>query len=287
MKLELGMGWAWRQREGIDYLVIEAFERSGIVQHGFSTRKGGVSQGPYESLNIGLHVGDDSDRVRINRQRLATALAVSSERMVVPAQVHGNQVKVVTGRHAGAGVQDLSSALPGVDALVTQETDLALCTVYADCVPVYILDPVHQAIGLAHAGWKGTTAQIGAQTLQQISASFGTKARDCLIGIGPSVGPCCYEVDRSVWRQFTAAFSLKDRARISQVGTISNRFYLNLWEANRLTLMAGGVLAANIWIAGICTRCHQDWFYSYRAAEGQETGRMAAVLALRIDRLSA
>jgi YfiH family protein len=292
-----GKGWSWRQRAGINFLVLEALEQTGLVRHGFSARRGGVSQAGYSSLNLGLHVGDDPRLVLENRCRFASALGVASRDLVIPAQVHGDQVGVVGRAQAGFGANDLETAVPGVDALITQEPELPLCTFYADCVPIFLFDPVRRVIGLAHAGWKGTVQKIGTRTLQRMQEVFGSKPEDCLAGIGPSIGPCCYEVDQPVIRQVLAAFpdsnKLLTEAAVGNYSTVQlalldngfreNRANLDLWAANQLTLLKGGILPQNIWLAGICTRCHPELFFSYRGANGQPTGRMGAVISLRID----
>jgi hypothetical protein len=271
-----GKGWSWRHRDGIDYLVLEALEQTGLVRHGFSARDGGVSQGSFASLNLGLHVQDDPELVLENRQRWAAVLEVPFEKMVIPSQVHSNKIVVVGPEHAGFGVRDLNSAVQEADALVTRESGLPLCTFYADCVPVYFLDPVRSAIGLAHAGWKGTALKIVAGTLERMNQVFGTDPKECLVGIGPSIGPCCYEVDRPVIEKITAVYpadkvftylSSQDINREEQPLETGCRGNLNLWQANRLALKEAGVRSENIWIAGICTRCHNHRFFFHFEAK--------------------
>jgi len=292
MRTHPGKGWSWRHRDGIDYLVLEVLEKTGLVRHGFSGRKGGISKSNYASLNLGLHVGDDPKAVLQNRQQFAKILGVSSEKIVVPAQVHSDQIEVVGQQHQGLGAQDLDSAIPGADALVTQEPGLSLCTYYADCVPIFILDPIRPAIGLAHAGWKGTALKIAVKTLQRMKGAFDTNPGDCLVGIGPSIGPCCYEVDVPVLHKFIAAypgekiFSGKVTREIAENQIWLNpkeRVKLNLWEANRQALLEVGVKPEHIWTAGLCTRCHLDSFFSYRGVNGKSTGRMGAIISLIHD----
>ena len=184
MRAQPGEGWSWRQQDGLNYLVLEAFAQTGLVRHAFSGRCGGTSTFPYASLNLGLHVGDEVSAVLTNRQRLAAVIGADSAKIVVPAQVHGDQVAVVGQKEQGMGAKDLTTTIPGADALVTQTPGVTLCTFYADCVPVFILDPVRPAIGLAHAGWKGTLLKIAGKTLQRMQQDFGTQPADgvCLPG---------------------------------------------------------------------------------------------------------
>ncbi len=292
MRAQPGEGWSWRQQDGLNYLVLEALEQTGLVRHAFSGRSGGTSKSPYASLNLGLHVGDVSPAVLANRQRLAAAIGADSAKIVVPAQVHGDQVAVVGQKEQGLGASDLITAIPGADALVTQEPGVTLCTFYADCVPIFILDPARPAIGLAHAGWKGTLLKIAEKTLQRMQQAFGTQPSDCLVGIGPCIGPCCYQVDLTLRQEFAAAYPRKkifvktatDGTKECQKWSNNVEYsYLDLGEANRQLLLASGVKPGRIWKAGLCTRCQPADFFSYRGAEGRSTGRMGALIALTRD----
>jgi YfiH family protein len=292
MHAQPGEGWSWQQRDGLSYLILEAFAQTGLVRHAFSGRSGGASKFPYDSLNLCLHVGDEPSAVLANRQRLAAVLETEAAKIVVPAQVHSDRVAVVGSQEQGLGAQDLTTAISRTDALVTEEPGVMLCTVYADCVPIFILDPVRPAIGLAHAGWKGTLLKIAEKTLQRMQQAFGTLPADCLVGIGPAIGPCCYQVDLNLRQKFAAAYPGKkifvsaavDGTKECQKWSNNVEYsYLDLGEANRQGLLASGVKPERIWKAGLCTRCHPADFYSYRGAEGGTTGRMGALIALTRD----
>lgn len=258
------------------YLTIPSFEATGLVTHGFSTRLGGVSSAPYDQLNLGLHVGDAPSLVVQNRQRICEALGINPRHLVAAQQVHGDRVEVVTAQERGRGAVDYQGALEATDALITKEKKVPLTTYFADCVPIFILDPVTPAIGLSHAGWKGTVMKIGAKTIKRMAEKFGTKAQECLIGIGPSIGPCCYEVDEGVVERLAANF-LNWETFLKPTG--EGRFLLDLWQANAQALMEVGVKKENITMSGYCTHCHRSLFFSYRAQKGK-TGRMAAILML-------
>lgn len=257
---------------------IPAFTATGLVVHGFTTRSGGVSTGSYESLNLGLHVGDEEDAVLKNRRILCSALGIKFEHIVAGQQVHGDNVKIVTKQHLGCGSKSLADALPAVDALITNSAGIPLTSYYADCVPLFFLDPLNKAVGLAHAGWKGTVKKIGSKTVRCMKAKFGSRPEELLVGIGPSIGPCCYAVDSKVIDQVAESFPGSWKELVKDCG--GGQWMLNLWEANRRALLDEGVLESNITVAKLCTSCNKEDFFSYRASGGC-TGRMASIIMLK------
>jgi uncharacterized protein, YfiH family len=263
--------FARRPVGGVSLWHVAAWSERGWL-HGFSGRAGGVSRGPYASLNLGLHVGDDPACVLENRRRLCRAAGIDPGSLVVGQQVHGAQVAVVTPRDRGRGAFSPDDAIPGVDALITDAPGVVLMALYADCVPVFIYDPKRRAVGLAHAGWKGTAAGIAGRTLAAMADAFGTRPEDCWAAIGPSIGPCCYEVGEDV----AARFSALDPALVREQGE-SRR--LDLWAANEQQLVAAGVPPAQVTSARLCTRCLQETFFSHRA-QGGRAGRMAAFIGV-------
>lgn len=265
-------------KDGVDFLEATAFNKSGLVQHGFSTRVGGVSQGAYASLNLATHVADCLTAVQENRRRFSNVLGIDPTAWVTAQQVHGDQVHIATERDLGRGATDYESSITCRDALITNIPGVPLATFYADCVPIFILDPVTPAIGLAHAGWKGTVAKIPQKTIQAMQQAFGTLPENCLVAIAPSVGPCCYEVDDNVMLQVRAAFP--NWSELATVGQGAGKWLLNLWAANQQQLLACGVRSEHISIAECCTSCDTKQFFSYRAENGL-TGRMGALLMLK------
>ncbi|HVJ48209.1 peptidoglycan editing factor PgeF [Desulfitobacterium sp.] len=261
------MSWVYRQGQNLTYLTLPEWEKCGI-QIGFSTRWGGVSNAPYESLNLGLHVGDDSEKVLQNRELWFQEWNVAWNDLVIGEQVHDVKVQLVESSDAGRGVRDLRTVLPGVDGLVTT-TGLGLMAFFADCVPVYFYHPILKAVSIAHAGWRGTVGKIIIRVLEEFR-KMGGEPRECWVALGPSIGPCCYEVDEQVVKPFQEAFEKTPFLKSSRPGHAQ----LDLWEANRLLLLEEGVRPENIWSASICTACHTDSFFSHRQ-EGLKTGRMA------------
>ncbi len=165
----------------------------------------------------------------------------------------------------------------GVDALITGDTGVPLVTYHGDCVPLLILDPVNKGIGACHAGWKGTALKIGQKTIIEMMKNLNSKAKNILVGIGPSIGKCCYQISEDLLEVFNSAF----RDTTSFIGTDRGDSYmLDLWEANRQALLEIGILDKNIIISDLCTSCNEKLFYSHRRDRGL-TGRMASIIELK------
>lgn len=244
------------------------------IKHGISTRLGGVSKEPFASLNLGLHTGDEADKVKTNRRRFTAAVGVDLLAVTTAEQIHGDKVFSVRQEHAGLGSEEYSQAIKGVDALITNVPGIPLMLFFADCVPVVIADPVRRAIGISHAGWKGTVAEIAVKTVKTMAAEYGTNPSDCRAGIGPSVGQCCYEVDETVINRLKA-FTYWPELVTPQ----GNRWRLNLWEANRRQLLDAGLKKENVVVSEVCTSCNTELFFSYRAENGC-TGRIGTTISL-------
>lgn len=261
----------------LSFYVFPHMEASNLVVHGFTTRAGGVSTGSYYSLNTAFHVGDDDRNVTFNRALACRALGINPCLLVAGRQVHGDRIKIVEECDLGKGAFSDENSLPDTDALVTGLRGVPLSSYYADCVPIFVLDPVRGVTALAHAGWKGTVLKIGLKVVERMTEVFGTDPGDCLAGVGPSIGPCCYEVDEPVISRFREAYpgSLKFANVISP-----GKWKLDLWEANRFTLYEAGLKPVNILTARICTSCNNDLFFSYRAQKGR-AGRMASLIMLK------
>ncbi len=260
------------QRIEVDDLVFYRFEQAADagLTHGVFTRRGGVSEMPYASLNVGATVGDRPDHVLANRQRMAAVLDVREADIRTAWQVHSADVLVVR----RGDVQDWPP--PRADALITADSGVPLAMRFADCVPLLFYDPVKQVLGLAHAGWRGTIAGVGPATVETMVAAFGSQPADIIAGIGPSIGPQHYEVGPEVAARVREMFD--DMAGLLRPSGRDGHAYLDLWEANRRMLAAAGV--QQIEVAGICTYEHVDEFYSHRAEHGR-TGRFGMLAVLR------
>ena len=245
-----------------------------FVTHAVSTRLGGCSANG--DLNLALHTGDDPNVVVNNRRKLCRVLGLSDETIVTPQQVHGDRFVYVTEADCGRGAWEYADAIADCDALITDRPNVTLLLCFADCVPVLFVDPINRAIGISHAGWKGTAKKIGQKTLLEMQARFGTNPKDCLVGIAPSIGACCFEVDDYVVNEFRKEYvSLNPFLAEAKV---EGKYHLDLWKANRIQLEEIGVAADNIISADICTACNERMLFSYRAEQGK-TGRIAAILS--------
>jgi len=256
-----------RTIDGVTFMTFDGFDSHALVSCLVTTRAGGESAPPFASLNLGLRCGDDADVVARNRGRVAAL--VGAEALAMGNQVHDRRVAVVTRADAGRRFED-------TDALVSAEADVALAVLVADCAAVMLYDPAAGAIGIAHAGWRGTLAGAAAHAVAAMAMVVGARPERMIAAVGPCIGPCCYEVGPEVAAAFRAAHAVV-ADEILAVGP-RGREMLNLGQANRLQLVAAGVPAARIEVARACTSCDTRRFYSHRAERGQ-TGRFAAVIA--------
>lgn len=247
-----------------------------FLRHGFSTRLGGVSEGIFESMNLSFGREDDPLRVRENFDRLCTAIGVATEDIVLSRQEHHTHIRHVTAADRGKGVirdRDYGDA----DGLLTDEAGLVLCTQYADCVPLLFADPVKRVVGTSHSGWKGTVAGIGRVTVERMVSDYGCRREDIVAAIGPSIGPCCFEVDEPVYHRFAAMEVFDERCVRRRPG---DKFLIDLWEVNRRLLLAAGVKEEHLSVTDLCTRCRPDVFWSHRATGGVR-GSLAAFIAIK------
>ena len=256
--------------ETVSSLSIPAFQRTPSVTAAFSVRLGGVSQPPYSALNLAYHVGDADASVAENRRRFCDSLGIEVGSLVIAQQVHGDRIAVIDESQAGCGAYRHADAIPGADGMVTASRSVALAVLTADCVPVLIVDPVREAVGIAHAGWRGTLQRIASRAVLKMRDAFGTEPVDCLVALGPSIGSCCYTVGEDVASLFRREFG-------SVTCVMENR--LDLRRAIEIQLVEIGVERRNISSAGLCAACNLVLFYSHRA-EGGCAGRMMSVIKL-------
>ena len=260
------------------YLSYPLLEQTGIVTHGFSTRVGGVSEGVCSTMNLSFSRGDKEDAVRENFKRMANALGVEEESFVFSHQTHTTNVRKVTLEDKGKGlVRPLD--YQDVDGLITDIPGLCLSTFYADCVPLFLVDPVHKAIGLSHSGWRGTVGKIGNVTIQRMKEEYGSSPADMIAAIGPSICQDCYEVSEDVIIEFQKSFATKHWNDLYYKKE-NGKYQLNLWKANEIILEEAGVLRENIAVTNLCTCCNHEWLFSHRASQGKR-GNLAAFLSLK------
>ena len=253
-------------------------KKTGIVNHGFSTRIGGVSEGIFSSMNLSFSRGDDEACVRENFKRMAETIGVEPNSLVFAAQTHTTNVRKVTAEDKGKGIV-YPLDYQDVDGLITNESGICLTTFYADCVPLFFIDPVHKAIGLSHSGWRGTVGKMGQETLRRMREEYGTDAKDVIAAVGPSICQDCYEVSEDVIEKFKEAFDEIYWGELFYQKE-NNKYQLNLWKANEIILLEAGVPKENIAVTNVCTNCNSDVLFSHRATKG-ERGSLAAFMALK------
>ncbi len=242
--------------------------------HFVTTRSGGVSQPPYNSLNLGLHTDDKPEHVLANRNLLAKETGIEPRKFLYASQVHSGDVKVIDAEAAANGVLTQN---PRTDATITALPGICLMVMVADCVPVLLFDPVHRVSAVIHAGWRGTVKDITSNTIRAMVEQYGTNPADIIAGIGPSIGPCCYEVGEEVVDFVVQSFGTSDKYIVRNSSTQKPLF--DLWYANRRQLTDQGVKPGNIEISGLCSKCNSETFYSSRASNGI-TGRFAAGICI-------
>jgi conserved hypothetical protein, YfiH family len=252
-------------------------EFTALTEAGFSNgcscRLHGASSIVPDGFNLALHVGDEAELVNANRRQFAAAVGVDAARFTTCAQVHGSKVVCVTEGLIGSGAVDFADTIADTDALITDLQNVPLLLFYADCVPVLLADTETGAVGLAHAGWRGSVEEIALKTVQMMCRHYGCNPEKMLAAIGPSIGSCCYEVDDKVLTagaKYRECFTLKP----------NGKYQLDLWLMNRLQLEAAGLERGNIHCAATCTCDNRELFFSYRAELGK-TGRMGVSICRR------
>ena len=254
--------------DGVRYLTFDIFPKN--VVHAVFTRQGGFSPEPWNSLNVGGTVGDEHQRVRENRYRSFATVGRRRESMFDVWQVHSADVVIANAPHPRLNDPPEFKA----DAIITDNPEVTLFMRFADCTPIMLYDPIKKAVGIVHAGWLGTVKHVPAQAVKAMRAAFGSQPGDILAAIGPSIGPDHYEIGPDVIEQVRYSFGKDaDGLLVGQNGHV----HFDLWKANKLLLERAGV--GQVEVAGLCTACHPDDWYSHRAQQGK-TGRFGALIAV-------
>lgn len=261
--------------DGHRLISCDALSETGLVRHGFSTRKDGTSSGNFSSLNLGIHISDKQENVRQNFILFCRDVGVEPKQTVFARQVHSTLVLPVTKQDAGKGIV-LPGNLPEADGVVTNEPGVCLTTFYADCTPILLLDPVCSVIAAVHSGWRGTIGKIICEAICLMQKQYGSESRNIIAATGPSIKQCHFEVDEDVYLQFVETFG-----EIAQKSTVSKgqKYYIDTDSLHAHLLLSMGVLAQNIHTCKSCTYCDDSLFFSHRR-EGI-TGRMAAMIELK------
>ena len=248
--------------EQLEYLTFPLLEETGVVKHLFSTRTGGVSEGCLATMNLSFARGDEPGNVEENYRRVAEVLECGTADMVASRQTHTTNIRLVGAADRGKGIMRPTD-YENIDGLLTDEPGIVLVTSFADCVPLYFVDTVHRAIGLAHSGWKGTAAGMGARMVEEMKRQFGSRPQELLVAIGPSICADCYEVGEEVAGQFAQYEGAVRRGRAP------GKYQLDLWSVNRQLLLHAGVSREHIAVTDICTCCNSQYLFSHRATGGR------------------
>ena len=263
------------KKKTVEYLQSTLLSDCDFLVNAFCTRRGGASQDEYKSLNMSFREGDEEFRVLQNWDRLATAFAIPMEQFLVVNQVHGDAIFVIKPHGSYFSSRDELN----YDAIVTTRANLAICIKTADCVPVSVVDKVKKVIAVVHAGWRGSALGISAKVIELMQNQYRSQPQDILVAIGPSIGRCCYEIDQATADAFRKQ---NNHELFLQQGKKKDKWMLDLVEANRRQILEAGVPENNIEVAGYCTTCNQDMFFSHRGSGGI-TGRQINFMMIKGD----
>lgn len=260
------------EKKEVDGLALWSFAHFPSGQAHFVTgRQGGVSDAPFNSLNLSFSAGDAPENVKENRARLATAMGLPSSDLIFVSQCHSADIVVISDETQCGEIYQ-------ADALVTGLKRKCICVMGADCVPILVYDPVKKVIGAIHAGWRGTSAEICAKTISLMEKKFGCLAEDLFVGIGPSISQKNYEVGEDVFDQFKEG-QPELAGKFFRKGDQQGKYQLDLWSANKSQALRAGIPEAHIEISGICTYSSHNEFFSARYFKNK-TGRLAAGIML-------
>jgi len=283
----------------MEYLTFPLLTQTGCVSHLFTTRLGGVSQGIFASCNLSFTRGDAVEAVMENYRRVAVVMTRQEQKLldkregkptplkepltltdfVCSDQTHTTNIRVATREDAGKGVVRKKD-YTDVDGLITQEKGLVLSTFYADCIPLYFVDPQKKAIGLSHSGWRGTVGKMGEQTVKKMQEEFGSRPEEIYAAIGPGICQECYEVSEDVAQAVCECFE-KERSIVEKLiyKKDNGKYQLDLWRTNYEILLQAGILPEHIQVTDICTCHNPSYLFSHRASHGRR-GNLGAFLCL-------
>lgn len=281
--------------EVFEYLTFPELDKTDIIQHMFTTRLGGVSNGDFATLNFSFTRGDNAACVLENYGRAGAVFGVTPDAFVTTDQTHTTNIRVVSKADGGKGVL-FPRDYTDIDGLITDEKGLVLSCFFADCVPLYFVDSVKKVIGLAHSGWRGTVNGMGACMVRRMRVEYGCEPKNIKVCIGPSICQDCYEISEEVAKQFQEGFwadeSVEKFCREVYVsgmypskdmllpGIEAGKYQLDLWLANLAVLRSAGIPLKNISVTDICSCCNAPYLFSHRATGGKR-GNLAAFLMLR------
>ncbi len=262
-------GFVQTDKNGATVLQIPSFLEYGFIRHCFTTRIGGVSPGAYASLNLSKTREENEQNKEENYRRVCGALDVPYESLTLVNYEHGNGVHCAAPEDAGTGVVK-EQTFPHCDALLTNASGVTAVTLHADCVPIFMADTKSRAVGVGHAGWKGVCAGIAREMIRKMGVQYGSAPEDIVVGIGPHIGPCCFEVQEDVAAKFREPYHAEEEK--------GGKLYVSLQKVLLLQLLDAGIKESSITCANLCTHCREDLFYSHRRDAGN-TGAMGSFIS--------
>jgi len=256
-----------KAENGVWYFHLPEFEKYGNIKTFFTTRVGGVSKAEFGSLNFGGYTADRPEDVAENRKRLYEAVGVSGFTEGFVRQVHGDHVCCIQSEDIR---EEEDFTINNADGITTNLKDVLLCTLHADCLPLFFLDTAKRVIAISHAGWRGTAKQIGPKTMLKMKKEFGSLPQDIIAAIGPGIDLCCFEVGPEVYEEFKEGFDRIDECAVKKD---NGKYMLNLKKINEIQLTEAG--ASRVLVSKYCTKCSENILFSHRRDNGR-TGRMGA-----------
>ncbi|MDR1627313.1 MAG: peptidoglycan editing factor PgeF [Oscillospiraceae bacterium] len=263
-------------KSAVGYLTFKKLEEYKFIRHAFSTRLGGISKNEYKSMNLRMKCNDQYENIIENYKLFCKATNIDFNSLTFTSQTHSNNVRLITLKDVGVGIhkpQDMDN----VDALITNEKGITLVTFHADCIPIFVVDPVNRAIGLAHSGWRGTSSKITENLLKIMKIKYSSLPENLICCIGPGIGKSCFETDLQVIEELKKSNISYQNKYIQEKP--NNRFLVDLPGLNKQILLDSGVNGSNISVSDLCTKCSNDLLFSYRQT-GDKRGTMAAMLRL-------
>ncbi len=257
---------------GVEICLFDNLYKTGIVNHCFTTRVGGISKNEFKSLNVSYSRGDNKCDVDENLKRVSNAVGFDKNKIVSGNQIHGTKILKVGYEHCNKNIE-------GFDGYITDKPNIVLCTFHADCVPLFFVDTVKKVIALSHSGWRGTANKMAQVTIEKMSELYGCKPQNILAGIGPSIGVCCFQIDEPVIEEFDNNISFA-KEYIFDDKDYKGHYKADLWGINKRLIIESGVPEKNIEVTDMCTMCNENLFFSHRRM-GKNRGSMAAYLSLK------
>lgn len=265
---------------GVPLLKFRLFNQFEWISHGITTRAGGVSQGIFSQLNLSYTRGDDKAAVDENFHRTAISLHAEVSDFVLTDQTHTANVRAVTRLDRGKGIVRERDA-KDIDGLVTNEPGVVLSAFFADCVPLFFIDPVHRAVGVSHSGWRGTVARMGRETIRVMREAYGSVPDEMYCAVAPSICQACYEVSEDVAEQFLEQFQGAGTQLCAP--NAFGKYQLNLWKANELVLLEAGIRREHLAVTNLCTCCNPKLLFSHRASHGKR-GNFGAFIKIKEEK---